>query len=94
MKLSEALEAIREATPDENYTLLQEMYITNDTLEYPFSGEQVSLIAEDVVQKEADEALMKQYEDVIISMRGRMAVSDEVIVMLTTENSNLDLLAE
>lgn len=94
MKLSEALADVQGSTPDENYSLLQGMYITTDTLEYAFSGEQVSSIAEDVVVGDGNKSLISTYEDHILFMRGRLAVSDEVIVMLTQENNNLDLLAQ
>jgi hypothetical protein len=93
MELETALEDVVVASYDDNYDWLQRRYITTDSLEYPFSGEQVSDIAVDLLEGEYAEYILDKKDDIILVLRDQMTVSDSTIMTLTRNRDDLNALA-
>lgn len=90
MGLKEALKEVSEATYDENYNFLQETYITNDTLQYGFSGEQVSSIVVDLTEAMYTSSILKETKEAVDLLRTQMAISDETIQVLSKDRERLN----
>ena len=93
-KLLEALYDVLEALPDSNYMFLQELFITNDTLEYGFSGEQVTELASEVVENDYNSWLFIEYKAVEEGLRQQLAVRKEVIQTLSKDRRELAINAQ
>jgi len=92
--LEEALAEIEEYTYDENYIYLQGRYPTQDTLEFPFSGPQISMISREVITFDYTDSLYRQYIDISILQARQLDYKEEIINTLHGEKDKLNILAQ
>jgi len=89
-KLEEALEEIESVSYDDNYAWLQNRYPTKDTLEYPFSGNQVKEITRTIVTFDYTDSLYQNQIDISILQQGQLKYKDEMITILEREKDNMN----
>lgn len=91
-ELVEAWNHIFDADFDENYTMVQNRYPTDDSLQYPFSGEQVKGIALDLVRLDYKDSIINNQKKVIELIRIQLNKSDTMIDKLNEERHDLEFL--
>ena len=91
-ELIDAWNHIFDADIDENYTMLQNRYPTNDTLKYPFSGEQVKGIALDLIRLDYKDSMINNQKKVIELIRIQLNKSGAMIIELDKERHDLEYL--
>lgn len=94
MELLEALDNVLEASSDLNYDFLQQRYVTTDTLQFPFAGNQVDSLAIAVVENDYNDNLLVEYAAIENALRGQLAISEETINNLVKNKDRLNLLVD
>lgn len=92
-ELEKALKEIDDLTYDENYDWLQSRYPTEDTLEYPFAGEQVKQMTKELLTFDYTDSLYQAQIDVSILQEAQLGYKDEIIKTLKEERDDLQKLA-
>jgi len=92
VELTNAWHIIFDATEDENYTSLQIRYPSDDTLKYPFSGEQVKGIALDLVKLDFKDSLYNNQLLISDLLRLQLEKSNHMVDQLNIERQDLEFL--
>ena len=92
VELTNAWHIIFDATEDENYTSLQIQYPTEDTLKYPFSGEQVKGIALDLVRLNFMDSLYNNQLEISKLLEIQLEKSNHMVDKLNVERQDLEFL--
>ena len=93
-ELTNAWNEIFDATVNENYNFLQNRYLTEDSLLYPFSGEQVKGIALDIVKLDYRDSVIVNSEEMIRSLRVTLLKTNNMVDVLYQERNEMELLTE
>jgi len=91
-ELVDAWNEIFDATIDTNYDWLQARYPTDDTLQYPFSGEQVKGIALDIIKLDFKDSVINNYRSLEETLRIQIEKSAATIDLLNNERQDLELI--
>jgi len=91
-ELIDAWNEIFDATVDANYDWLQARYPTNDTLRYPFSGEQVKGIALDIIKLDYKDSVLNNYKSLEETLRIQIEKSARTIDLLNNERQDLEVI--
>jgi hypothetical protein len=92
VELTNAWHLIFDATEDENYTSLQIKYPSEDTLKYPFSGEQVKGIALDLVKLDYKDSLYNNQLKIAEALEIQLAKSNHMVDQLNVERQGLEFI--
>lgn len=91
-ELIEAWNLIFDAEYDENYIMIYNRYPTEDSLVYPFSGEQIKGIALDLVRLDYKDSLSINQEKLLEAIRIQLNKSIILVDKLNIERQDLEFL--
>lgn len=91
-ELIDAWNEIFDAGIDANYDWLQIRYLTEDTLRFPFSGEQVQGIALDLIRLDYKDSLYNNQLKIAEALEIQLAKSNHMIDQLNIERQDLEFI--
>lgn len=91
-ELKKVLNWFFDATVDDNYKYLQDRYPTEDSLTYPFAGNQVKSMAMAIVEGDYKDSIISEMDSLQLILRAKLMTSSAMISSLYRERNEFELL--